>query len=30
VERDHADAVAFWQAAGYAADARMVRCVRNL
>jgi GNAT superfamily N-acetyltransferase len=30
VEREHAWAMGFWQAAGYAPDDRMVRCVRNL
>jgi ribosomal protein S18 acetylase RimI-like enzyme len=29
VERDHAWAMNFWQAAGYATDSRMARCVRN-
>jgi ribosomal protein S18 acetylase RimI-like enzyme len=29
VERDHAWAMDFWQAAGYATDGRMARCVRN-
>jgi ribosomal protein S18 acetylase RimI-like enzyme len=28
VERDHADAVAFWEAAGYALDGRIARYVR--
>src|SRR5262245_63534533 len=30
VERDHPDAVGFWQAVGYDADARIVRFVHNL
>jgi ribosomal protein S18 acetylase RimI-like enzyme len=30
VDRDNAGAVAFWTAAGYAGDGRMVRHVRNL
>ena len=29
VEREHAEAMAFWQAAGHAPDNRMVRYVRN-
>ncbi len=30
VERDHPPAMAFWEAAGYGVDGRMVRCVRVL
>lgn len=30
VEREHASAVAFWAAAGYATDTRMVRMVRGV
>jgi len=30
VEREHAEAVAFWEAAGYALDARIARYVRHV